>query len=82
MAFSPLEERQSPFQHELLEVWSLLMIDKRLLVLVLFVEQKFIWIVVRAIDDKLQVARLLPRRRGKFAQNRFDFFGLPFAGAP
>lgn len=58
------------------------MIDKRLLVLVLFVEQKFIWIVVRAIDDELQIPRLLPGRRSEIAQDRFDFFGLPFARAP
>ena len=76
MAFSSLEKRQGAFQHELFEVRCLLVIEKRLLVRILLVKQKFIWIVVRAINDELQVARLLSGRRGKFAQNRFDFFGL------
>ena len=65
MTLPPFQKRQSAFQHKFLEVWCLLVIDERLLVLVLFVQQKFIRIAVRTIDDKFQVSRLLPGRDGK-----------------
>src|SRR5690242_12209081 len=58
------------------------MVTERLLARVLLVQQEFIWIVVRSVDDELKIARLLADRRRQFAQNCLDLFRLTGAGTP
>jgi hypothetical protein len=82
MNLSPLEKRHGTFQHERLEVWHLPMVKKCLLAHILLVQEKFIWIVARPVNDELQVARLPTNFFGQLAQDLFDLLDLTFSGTP
>ena len=69
-------------QHQRFEVRRLPMVKKRLLVRILLIEQKFIWIVERPIDDELQVARLSTNFLGQLAQDRFDSLDVTVTRTP
>src|SRR5215471_14247756 len=58
------------------------MLKKRLLAHILFVEQKFLWIVERSVDDECDVARLLANFLGQLAQDRFDFLDFTVPRPP
>ena len=82
MNLSPLEKRHGLFQHQRFEVRRLPVIKKRLLTYILLVQQKFIWVVVRSVNDELEVARLSTNFLGQRAQDRFDFLDLAVARTP
>ena len=60
----------------------LLMVDKRLLIGVLLIEQKFIRIVARAVNGELQISGFPANFPGQFAQDFFDLPGLTLTGTP
>ena len=70
MPLTFIKQRYCTIKNECLEMRRLLMIPKSLLVHVLFVEQKLVRIVLRAVRDKLQCARLRTRLSYQFAQDR------------
>src|SRR5690242_14039868 len=58
------------------------MLKKRLLAHILLVQQKFLWIVVRPVNDELEVARLSTNFLCQFAQDRFDFLDFTVTRPP
>ena len=82
MTLSSFEKWHRAFQHQRFEMRRLLMIEERLLALILFIQQKFIWVVMGSLDDELQVARLLAHFLSQLAQDRLDLLDLTVARPP
>ncbi|HEX3338488.1 MAG TPA: hypothetical protein VHT68_04860 [Pseudolabrys sp.] len=82
MALSSLEKWYGTLQHQSFEMLCLLMVDKRLLIGVLLVKQKFIWIVPGPIYGELQISGFPANFSGQLAQDFFDLPGLTITGTP
>ena len=82
MALSSFEKWYGAFQDQSFEMRCLLMIDKRLLIGVLLVEQKFIRIIAGPVDGELQISRFPANFFGQLAQDVFDLCGLTSLGPP
>ena len=82
MALSSFEKWYGAFQDQSFEMRCLLMIDKRLLIGVLLVEQKFIWIIAGPVDGELKISWFPANFFGQLAQDVFDLPGLTSLGPP